>query len=1388
MASEIVDLEQDFRSSWTSFRPARYGDYLHRVEPDDQPELLTRLISADLEFAYQPPIEITSDECDEERIRPTLPLLLFHFPELRKHPLLLIRLAVLEYALRLRYDGTPPRPESYVQLCEDCPEHAEHLLQLLQRTEDKLPSLKRDHTLPSQSGANESTIRDESEDSRISLEPLPNNLGCFLLVDLISRGGMGFVYSAIDLRCAAPVAVKVMRRDDSWSIYRFIEEFNWLSQFNHPNLVRLYDTFADGDVRYFSMDLVEGRSIDEWFQRYRKQHDDPWKALESVLSQAASAIHFLHTNGTIHCDIKCSNLMINRRRRAILLDLGLAVREDGAEFGLGTLAYAAPEVIATRRHLAASDWYSFGLAIYQTVVGTFEPQMASDDDSERSPIDLKTLREQMVEADDQLVDLVCDLLHTDPNMRPSGADVVDRLGGSTDFHSAATRFTGRLDDIQALNRCWLSTREHSRSQLITLTGESGIGKSSLIEQWIRCMSDDESLILCLRCFKQDQTPLRLLNGLVQELVRVLGKMPTIFWRDALFERIEDIESVFPQIRQLVQSGYSTVSRSHQPRLARSESAATGQLMRWLVQLNAHMPFLIIVDDAQWADEASLRWLATFLRQDGGCTMALLVDESPLGFVEKVLAEDIQTVDPSAPEAESPLQHDKLAHQQFAVCQLDEATCRDVVNDTAQRHDVQLSEPVIERILAQSGGNPLLLQEVFNTYYYHTRTQVLTDAEWLQQASTGTGRSRFSMLPIAAETILQFLAVAGQPLGFHQLQICTRIVPKELQRLVDLLESQGWVTSRLNQVETDVEIAHERFQNMVINALPRERLQRRHARLARMLSSSVPPPWSRMGDHYWHAGQFRESAACYMQAARQAADTLSFREALQFIERASHRQARRNVKEAFDARLLEADCLAGIGSAAKSARLYESLEQETQDEPTAMLLACNAGEQWIRAGKLENGIPLLGKVLRSLEISNLQQTRIAEWLLWIRILRAIWFDPPNAPFEWDPKSFDSVHKTLNRISLPLGFLDNRLGPDLIFRLKKLTETQGSRADRAIAKANFGLLMSLGGRRRLRRAHQWLASGHSLAMNSEDPAANAAVQFDRYIVAIQQGKISTAARHIRSGLQWYSRDARNAQWEIQFLNWGQLGIYWLSMQLSTMREHCAALRTSAKERSDPMALFLMHVGAGHWADLASDDISAARASLETAQEFLENQSFQSPRFFFWLSQVHSDLYVGDHESAYEKLMSEWSRLDRDYVFRNRHYHWLALCSRICCHLSFVHRGNQRQRAFHRRKARVCIRRLHRLEHPAFVAHGHGFESVLRSAKDRDSVRRQEWTNLVNSLELRGHRLYANVFRWHANLYCPDPDGSDETSVAQVMHEAGAMNPEKLMNALCPLPLRD
>ncbi len=198
--------------------------------------------------------------------------------------------------------------------------------------------------------------------------------GKYLLRGELGKGGMGVVYRAWDPSLAREVALKVLRGGEMASdeeVMRFEREARAAARLRHPNIVSVHEVGVESSRHYFTMDLVEGRSLREVLDRDLLPLEDALK----LIVQVARAVHHAHENGIIHRDLKPANILVEGKERALVGDFGLA-REVSAEDGatvtgavLGTPAYMSPE--QARGEGAAldgrSDVFSLGAILYQVL-------------------------------------------------------------------------------------------------------------------------------------------------------------------------------------------------------------------------------------------------------------------------------------------------------------------------------------------------------------------------------------------------------------------------------------------------------------------------------------------------------------------------------------------------------------------------------------------------------------------------------------------------------------------------------------------------------------------------------------------------------------------------------------------------------------------------------------------------------------------------------------------------------------------------------------------------------------------------------------------------------------------------------------------------------------
>jgi WD40 repeat protein/serine/threonine protein kinase len=173
----------------------------------------------------------------------------------------------------------------------------------------------------------------DSPDPATALEDVKAHVGVYDLLEEIGRGGMGVVYRARQRSLNRILAVKMILSGQfagKHEVLRFRAEAEMAAKLSHPNIVAVHESGEHGGKHYFSMDLVQGRSLAEIV---RDRGPLPGQLAAAYARTIADAIQYAHQQGVLHRDLKPSNVLIDSEDRPRITDFGLArhLRDD---FGL----------------------------------------------------------------------------------------------------------------------------------------------------------------------------------------------------------------------------------------------------------------------------------------------------------------------------------------------------------------------------------------------------------------------------------------------------------------------------------------------------------------------------------------------------------------------------------------------------------------------------------------------------------------------------------------------------------------------------------------------------------------------------------------------------------------------------------------------------------------------------------------------------------------------------------------------------------------------------------------------------------------------------------------------------------------------------------------------
>ncbi len=262
--------------------------------------------------------------------------------------------------------------------------------------------------------------------------------GTYRIEKTLGQGSFGITYLATHTTLDKKVAIKeffmkeLNSRDDDGSItgmtdgslsanygQKFKKEAVNLSRLEHPNIVRVTDSFDENGTYYYVMDYIEGENLNDYLKHNSLSHDEA----VSIIKDVASALMYMHDKKhMLHLDLKPSNIMRRSSDGHIfLIDFGLSkhysndgLPETSTTIGLGTPGYAPIEQSNQNKSgefRPTIDVYALGATLFKLLTGETPPP-ASDIVSDDELVEMK-LRANGITG--SIVDIVVNAML--PNVR-----------------------------------------------------------------------------------------------------------------------------------------------------------------------------------------------------------------------------------------------------------------------------------------------------------------------------------------------------------------------------------------------------------------------------------------------------------------------------------------------------------------------------------------------------------------------------------------------------------------------------------------------------------------------------------------------------------------------------------------------------------------------------------------------------------------------------------------------------------------------------------------------------------------------------------------------------------------------------------------------------------
>lgn len=567
-----------------------------------------------------------------------------------------------------------------------------------------------------------------------------NQLEGYTLTEVLHQTVSTIVYRATRNHDALPTVIKLLKPEYPTlkEITRFRYEYSITHLLDLPGVVKCYGLIECGNRLALVLEDFGGRSLQEVMAQTRLSLDEQLH----IGVQIADTLTSLHAQSIIHKDIKPANIIYNRStQQAKLTDFSIASRmvhnrplgrtSTGLE---GTVSYMSPEQTGRMNHEVdhRTDFYSLGVTLYELIVGHLPFQ--ADETLELihchiaktpppphevqatiplgiSQVIMKLLEKAVNDRYQSALGLKADLEHCLHLWQSTGAIASFPLGISDHWQhlQIPEKLYGRNLEIEALLSSFHRVCS-GQSELVLVSGYSGIGKSSLVQEVHKPIVQRGGYFVSGKFdqFKRE-IPYSAFVQAFRELMRQVmseSKKRLQSWKDDLREALGVngyiLAELIPEIEVILGKQLPV------PNLSPSDVQNRFNLiLQAFVQVFAKEkhPLVLFLDDLQWADAASLNLIYLLL---SNVQIHSLLIVGSYRSNEVVQSHGLMMV----------IQQLKQCNVGILQLRLDNLSVRQVTQLLADTLscDIATVESLSHILFKKTQGNPFFLSQLLKTLY------------------------------------------------------------------------------------------------------------------------------------------------------------------------------------------------------------------------------------------------------------------------------------------------------------------------------------------------------------------------------------------------------------------------------------------------------------------------------------------------------------------------------------------------------------------------------------------------------------------------------------------------------------------------------------------------